>query len=349
MTATAPAPKLFPFRMGTRQRRAKVGTIAYATASAGNPLPLPRVGLLSAIILQFRGTVTLSGAGALADLGPWNLLSRIKVNSNIGSASIVDVTGYGAYLMQKWVARGWLPDNAGVGSTTVNADIHAAPVAMGANTWVLTWVIPISANRGVNFETGLINLQAPEVTVTVEPTFGALLDPATLVTATTGNLHVFYEYYEIPDPRKFTLPPLTLVRCLEEQQAVGATGDNIYTVPRMGTVLQLIHRTNLNGVRSDSIDSHSIKFNKTDTVYADERQELRVFERFMYASPPIVGATYRDFWNAYDDVSQGDTRDAIDSEQLTTLESIVTVSSGAGLGANNNFLASIRRILQILD
>jgi hypothetical protein len=347
--APAAAQKLYPFRMGTRQRRAKVGTIAYATSSAGQPLPLPRVGLLSAIILQFRGTVTLSGAGALADQGPWNLLSRIRVNSNIGSASLVDVSGYGGYLMQKWMARGWLPDNAGVGSTTVNADIHAAPVAMGANTWVLTWVIPISANRGTNFETGLINLQAPEVTVTVEPTFGALLDPATLVTATTGNLHVFYEYYEIPDPRAFKLPPLTLVRTLEEQQAVAATGDNIYTVPRMGTLLQLVHCFRANGVRSDGYDSHSVKFNKTDTVYNDERQELRVFEKVMYSSPPVVGAIYRDFWNAYEDVSQGDTRDAIDSEQLTTLESIVTVSSGTALGANNNFLQSIRRILQILD
>jgi hypothetical protein len=316
--------------------------------SPGNPLPLPRVGLLSRILIQFRGTVTLSGAGALADLGPWNLLTRIKVNTNIGAASIIDASGYGAYLMQKWIERGYLADNAGVGSTTPNANIFAAPVAMGANTWVLSWILPISANTGINFETGLINLQAPEITVTVEPTFGALLDPATLVTATTGNLHVYYEYYEIPDPRRFTLPALTLVRSIEEQQAVAVVGDNVYTVPRMGTLLQLIHRCTFNGTRSDGWDSSTIKFNKTDAVYQDEMQALKVFERIHYASPPILGTIYRDFWEGWADVSRGDTRDAIDSEQLTTLESIVTVSAGTTLGASNNFLASIRRIMQLI-
>lgn len=347
--ATAPAaPKLLPFRMGTRQRRAKVGTIVYAAASAGQPLPLPRVGLASRIVAQFRGVVTLSGAGALSDQGPWNLLSRIRVNTNIGAASLIDVSGYGGYLMQKWIEQGYLPDNGGAGSVTPNANIHAAPVAMGANTWVLTWVLPISANSGINFETGLINLQAPEISVTVEPIFGALLDPATLVTATTGNLHVYYEYYEIPDPRRFSLPGLTLVRCIEEQQAVGQVGDNIYTVPRMGTLLQLIHRLTFNAARSDGWDSSSIKFNKTDTVYNDEMQVMKVFERVHYGTPPISGTIFRDFWSAFAEVSRGDTRDAIDSEQLTTLESIITVSAGTTLGANNNFLASIRRIMQMI-
>lgn len=344
--------KLLPFRSGTRQRRAKVGVIAYAAASGLTPLELPRVGMLARLVVQFRGTVTLSGAGALSDLGPWNLLSRIKVNANIGSAAIVDLSGFGAFMISEWAEEiGFRPDLGGVGVTAVNADVHAAPVAMGANTWVLTWVIPIAANAGKQFDLGLINLQAPETRVTVEITTGALLDPATLVTATTGNFHVYYEYYEIPDPRAFALPPLALVRFLEEQQPIGQTGDNVYTVPRQGILLQLAHRVTLNAARGPdaSIDSLSIKFNKTDSVYQVERQWERVLHRLWYATNPNVGVFRWDFWHAESDVSAGDTRDAIDAEELSTLESIVAVASGATLGSNNNFLASVRRIVQLLQ
>lgn len=349
---TAPAQRLLPFRSGTRQRRAKVGAIAYAAASGLTPLELPRVGMLSRLIVQFRGTVTLSGAGALADLGPWNLLNRLKVNANIGSASIVDLSGFGAFSVQDLVEEiSFRPDKGGSGDTAVNADIHAAPVAMGANTWVLTWIVPIAANSGKQFDLGLINLQAPETRVTVELTTGNLLDPATLVTATTGTFHVYYEYYEIPDPRAFALPPLALVRLIEEQQAIGAVGDNVYTVPRQGILLQMTHRVTLNAARGpdSSVDSFSIKFNKTDSVYQMERQWERILYRLFYGLNPNVGVYRWDFWHAESDVSAGDSRDAIDAEELSTLESIVTINSGATLGSNNNFLTSTRRIVQLLQ
>lgn len=346
-----PERQLLPFRSGTRQRRAKVGSIAYVAASALPPLELPRVGMVSRVVVQFRGTVTLSGAGALSDLGPWNLLSRARINANIGSASIVDVSGYGAYMAQALVEDfGYRPDFAGIGTSfTPNADIHAAPVAMGANVWVLTYVLPVGANSGNQFDLGLVNLQAPETRITVELIAGNLLDPATLVTATTGNFNVYYEYYEIPDPAMFALPPLALVRLLEEQQPIGQTGENFYTVPRQGVLMQLVQRINANGARSDGIDSRLVRYNKTDTVYAEERQWSRVVERMQYGMQPVTGVYYWDFWHAESDVSAGDFRDAIDTEELSTLEIGVVVSSGTVLGATNNFLASVRRIVQGLE
>lgn len=341
--------KLLPFREGTRQRRAKVGTIAYSAGAAWTPLEMPRVGMLSEIVVQLRGTITYSAAGTIADKGPWNLLNRLKVNTNIGAASIVDVSGYGGYCVQRMLKEAWSPEKAGNGDTTPNADIYLFPTSGTAVAFVLTWVLPIAANDGPNFDTGLLNLQSPETRVTVEGTFGALTDPATNVTAIVATLHVYYQYFEIGDPRQFALPPLALVRTLEDQQAVGQTGDNIYPVPRQGTVLQLAHIVTLNGARSDTIDSFSLKFNKTDTIYSEERQWKRVTERRLYHLLPNVGVYYHDLFHAYDQVNMGDTRDAIDSEALTTFESIVTVSSGATLGSNNNFLATVRRILQVLQ
>jgi hypothetical protein len=341
---------LQPFRSGTRQRRAKVGVIAYAAAQALTPLEMPRVGMLSRIYIQFRGTVTLSGAGALSDLGPWNLLARLRINANIGSAALWDTTGYGAYLMTQFIdSLGFRPDVAPIGATVNPASVHASPVASGANVWVLSWVIPISANDGREFDLGLVNLQAPETRVTVELTTGALLDPATLVTATTGNFHVYYEYYEIPDPRVFQLPPLALVRTLEESQALAGTGDNIYTVPRQGVLLQLLHSLRANGLRSDGYDSISLRYNKTDTVYSVELGWQKIMERMRYGMLPPAGTFVHDLWHAASLIAAGDTRDAIDTEELSTLESICTVSSGTTLGSNNNFLVSIRRIVQTLE
>ncbi len=340
------ANKLWPFRFGTRQDIQKVGQIAYA-ASGGTPLELPRVGYLSRIILQFIGTVTTSGAGSvMSNLGPWNLLSRIKVNSNINSF-IWDTTGYGAYLENSMLARGFAPDLAGAGSTTPDALIHSVPIASGANAWVVTWILPIGANQGSNFEAGLINLQSPQVRVTIEPTFGALTDPATLITAITGNLNCYYEYYELPDPRRVAAPALTLVRTIEDQQPIGGVGPNIYTVPRQGTLMHLLHYMRLDNARSNSYDSAQIRFNFSTFPYQIERGPLRLRNRELIGRDFPAGVYALDFWHSGEDVSAGDNRDMIDTEKLSTLESILNVSASATLGATGtNFFNSIRRIAQ---
>lgn len=339
---------LLPFRVGTRQRRIKVGALAYAANSTVTQI-MNRVGYLARLIVQFRGTVTLSAAGALTDLGPWNLVQRFRVTTNIGAAVVVDVSGYGAFLAQRLLTIGWSPANAGVGETTPSADVHAAPVAMGANTWVLSWILPISTNVGREFEFGLINLQSPETQVQLDIQTGALTDPSSNVTGITGNFHVYAEYYEVPQPDRFAQPPLSLCRTLEEQIPIGAVGDNIYTIPRMGVLMQAINVLRLNGARSDSFDAHSIRFNKTDTPYSQERQLSRIIDRSQYALNGVTGVFSTDLYYATKEVGAGDSRDCIDTEELATIEQIVTVSAGAVLGANNNFLNVVRRIAQRLD
>jgi hypothetical protein len=342
------------FREVTRQSIRKnggVNPIVYG-ASGGGSLALDKVGMLSRIILQFRGTVTLSGAGSgtISDKGPWNILSRVKVNVNGAALTLWDTTGYGAYVQNGLIDICFRPDAAGAGNTTPDALIHAAPTAAGANTWLLTWILPISANQGSQFETGLINLQSPEVTVTVEPTFGALTDPNSLVTAITGNLHTFYEYYEIPDPRLADLPPVLAVRTIEDNQPINGTGDNTYTVPRGGNLMSLAHIITLNAARNHaSIDNARIIFNKATTVYNIETQIMRLRNREFSGLDAPTGVLYHDFFHATQDMSAGDNRDFIDTEELSTLESVLAVSSGATLGSNNNSLATVRRILQVFQ
>jgi hypothetical protein len=336
-----------PFRGNTRQRHQRILSRAYALNTALEPITIPQVGYLAAVIVQFRGTVTLSGAGALADLGPWNLVSKFVLESNQGAGTLFDLSGYGAFLVGAQLERGFRPDLAGSGGTTPSSDYFAAPVASGANAWALSWYLPVSLNNGKQFETGLINLQAPEVRLTLKiQTNGALTDVATLVTATTGNFFVSYLYYEVPPPEMVYQPPLMVARRLEEQQSITQVGDFIYQIPRAGTLLSLMQYTRLNGARSDSIDEFRLPLNYNDTVYVYDRQTLKLLNRMWHDTEFPTGVYEWDFWHSEEELSEGDTRDAFDTEAVTTMQFVTKISAGATLGSGNNFQNSIRTIMQ---
>jgi hypothetical protein len=339
-----------PFRYETRQNIKKLGIVTYSSGAQVrlNP-PIARVGLMSRLLLIFSGTVTTSGAGALTDQGPFNLLSRIKVLANLGAGDIWNTTGYGAHLMGQMLERGYRADLAGGGATTPDTTLYSAPVAAGANTWVLTWILPIGVNDGSEFEAGLIDLQAPEVQLDLELTFAAPTDVVTTATAVTGTVTVYEVYYEIPTADRAPTPPLMLHRVIEDQQPISTVGDNIYTVPRQGALLQLVHYVTLNGARSNSFDAGKIVFNKSTTVYEVDRRPLRLLNRFNTGVDFPTGVYAWDFYRARGLPSSSDNRDVIDAEELSTLESICQISSGATLGSNNNQLNSLRRIIQVFQ
>jgi len=213
---------------------------------------------------------------------------------------------------------------------------------------VLHFLIPVSFNPGSNFDLGLINLQAPEVRCTIDLTCGAASDAMTGTPSFTGTptIDTHYLFYEIPDPNKVQLPRPILCRTLQESLAIAATGDNIYQVPRGGTLLSMHQLIRANGARSDALDLMQIKFNKTATPYARTRNDLRFWQRFNNSVEYPVGAYLWDFAHSQESPQAGDARDWVDTEKLTTLEFIATITSGTTLGSGNNFYVNTRRILQ---
>lgn len=343
------ASKLLPFAAGTRLRRQYIGSVPFAAGAKAQSIPLPKVGMLSKLFVILDGTVTMSASGALHDLGPWNIFNRIQLNTNIGSAAVIDVSGYGGYTVQPHYRMGNAPGKAGIGSTSPSATQYAAPIVGAAVPILIPFAFNVAVNQGQNFTDGLINLQAPEVSVSVDIQWGALTDYVTTCTAIAANAYVYVEYFEIPDPRVFEMPRLALHRTLEESLPISQTGANTVTVPRMGTLLSLDNIIRLNGLRSDSWDSFAVKFNKTDSVYQVDKRWQRQDERYWFGCEADVGVIRQDFFHAQESLNAGTSRDSIDTEQLTTLEQIVNVSSGATLGTGNNTVSSVRRIVQILD
>lgn len=343
-------PNLLPFRLGSRQRKRQTQT-TQSIAGGANALggvasfTLDKVGMLNYLILIVRARVNLSMAGALATLAPWSLVNRIRVDLNLSNMNLVDIDGRMAYDLARMHFRGWAPD--GGGNYTPNVGAFAAGVANGNNDWIIPYFIPISANPGSDYDTGLINLQAPEVqcTVTVRLTSNGAELATNFNTLTLATVELHQCYFSSLDPRAVVLPLGQVIRTVQFTQPVVATGENTYTVERQGKLMQMASRLVANGARSDGIDRIQVVANINDTIY-DETFGLlsQEFERD-YSMPRAVGIFAKDYWHARENPGMGDGRDLINLEVLTTFQQKLFISSGTTLGSGNNFYDVGRRIL----
>jgi hypothetical protein len=120
--------KLLPLRRATRQRFQPVTSVAYAAGTTLAVL-LPQVGYLAGIVVSFQGTITTGATTAFNLYGPWNLVSRFQLSTNIGTSMLIDLSGFDAYLCGKWAGPlgGYRATDAGPGYTTPQADIYSAP------------------------------------------------------------------------------------------------------------------------------------------------------------------------------------------------------------------------------
>lgn len=373
--AVQPVQKKIPFRYGTRQRVQLVGLFP---VTEGNSLSveLPRVGFLSGIIVQLYGGLirTAGDTGAFA----WsmaNLLKRLQVNMNIGAAAIVDISGNGCKTFNETLKMNYggtmggqapFPPVPGALTNQLHNDTlvfegdATVPNASfpAANEFLMSYYLPIGANSGRNFNMGLLNLQAPQVRCTVDLKMGTktdvFVDGATLTgTSLTGlTIAIHYIYYEVPNPSRVDLPPLALHRLLEERTPFASFGDLIYTVPQMGTLLRLLHIITTNGLQQYNVTDFRLRVNKTDDVYrygSTSPSANRFLQRFNYGHTMPEAVLIHEFWNAEEVPASGDFRDAINTESISTLESIITIGNLIPLGVGNNFVDSLREIVQVLQ
>ena len=385
-------PRLGEFRKNTRQRFAPVGTISLLSSgglgfSSSGTILLPQVGLLSGVLLWVDAQINDSNAApneAAATFGPFNLLKRVQVVTNLGTASIVDCSGYGLYVVNRGMTRDAIfsalnqaADYTG-GPAITNDPMFQYPVSGYAQNvprnvrFVL--YVPIAANWQRNFGMGLINLQAPEIRVNVNVVTGG---PADLYAGSTigtngtisggSGVNVGYFYYEVPPPsRRVALPPLIVHRLLEDRAPFAATGDQFagptQVIPRQGKLLRLFHTISANGAMLTGsgpagaannasvvgVDAMRIVYNFTDTVYNfNPPIYKRIQDRLQYGHFALPAGSYAyEFWGADANPGMGDFRDVIDTEAISTIQSILTVDSGVTLGTGNNFIDTVREIVQ---
>lgn len=333
---------LLPFRFNTRQRKKSVQTMAMPSGGgSGVPVLLPKIGYLAVLYLIFEFDISNSGTVTAATYAPWSIIKRIKVSLNNSSQVLYDVSGFGAFLVNSTINKMGRVDKS------TNTNVYQFPTSSGNNQKLRLPVwIPINVSDGLNFEAGLINLQAPEIQAYVNVEFeGTAANVGSNLTINSGNCYIYSEYYEVPDPSSIMQPALILHKWQEDQQPIQQTGDNIYTVPSGGKLLRALSVVTINGARSSAIDKQAIRVNTTDYVYERDRRllELEAFLDYGYDLPTGVFA-----WDGAQswESNEADMRDFIDTERTTTLEIITTVTSGTSLGSGNNFLSTIRETVQ---
>ena len=335
-------PTVLPFRQNTRQKIASLaGTMSYSLGGRAQ-VTLPQIGYLSKIYLRFNGTLTFSGGATPAKFAPYSIFNRVQVDLNSNKQTLVDASGYQLFLLNSVRKK-----NARLDQGT-DSDFYVFPSSGSAQTFRATLEVPIAVSDGNNFMNGLINLQAPELQCNVTVQFAsALTDIADTVTAATGSVDVIYEYYEVPDPSQVQQPFLGLHKILAQTNVITGTGENRYTVPRGGKILRLIHVLECNGAKSDAYDKQEIILNQSQGIYDVPKWASKFRNRQMYGYTLPTGTIVWDFMNAYDIAEESDQRDVLNTERVTTTESVVTVTAGTTLGSNNNFLHTLREIYQV--
>lgn len=340
-----PQRQLFPFREHTRQKMNSVGTLTYSLGGV-QYLTLPKVGYLSKVYLRFNGVITSTTGGAdtitYAKFGPWSVFRDIQLDLNSGKQVLCKLSGYELFLRNSIGKKSARPDQQ------ADADFYAAPTTGSAVAFRQTVMIPVAVSDGMNFQVGLINLQAPELQCNLTVAFAnALTDIGTNIASLTGTVDVAYEYYEVPDPTQVMQPPVVLHKLISQPQAVLSTGRNIVEIPRGGDLMRVIQVLELNGAKSDSYDSVECWLNKTQQIYKIDRWNLKYRERAYYGYNLPTGVAVWDFQNSWDHPEESDMRDVLDTEAVTTTEFYTNVTAGATLGSNNNFIHTVREFLQI--
>jgi hypothetical protein len=332
---------LLPFRDATRQ---KISRIDRQTLNAPNiegaqiTMRLPKVGYLSRIWLYFEVAST-QGANPLAsDFSIADIISKVRVSLNAGRQVIVDASGTELLTLQNL--------------RRVSTDYrNGLAVNLPANTSSFSFLIlevPISFSTGQNFHLGLINLQAPELECVLEvqfsPSFGTYLQDVRINQVT---VEAQYEHYEAPDPRMAMQPPVALVKTLSESRT-NLAGQVEYTLPRGGILLQYLELSRDTSFPFGASQSNysRIILNKTQTLYDIRFPLTNWFAdtetgktwNFLAVQPSVI---WYDLVRSYGYVGDGDLRDALDTEEITTIDfqSEYTISP-----VNVSY---VRRILQV--
>ena len=349
--AQAQPPQKLPFRFGTVRRKINIGSYAVTLGGAIPSIVVPQVGMFARVLVDIEGTYTKANATGTNFYDGYDaIVSRARVGLNNGSANLVDVSGVGINIINQDLSPS-LPIKRGLVTTA------------GAQTFSYKFILPVNANQRRQFDMGLINLQAPEVRANIDISFNpqaTIFATSADVTLFTATANVSYEYYEIPPISQYNLPPLTLTRTIEEAPiAIAAVGLQTYQLPRLGTMFDYHAVMVLNNIYTTVLTKatdFSLRYNKTDTQFTVNIGDWETYEAELYGR--LGGATKTflnasaiswNLWSAADrETDGGDFRDAIDTEENTTTETLITVASGTALNAGKDNFFHVRRVAQVI-
>lgn len=258
-------PDFRSFLVQTTPISKQISDLAFVNQNEQKSVDLDRVGYLAYAQLFLIGTIT-TGVGAAgtfdANYWPYNLLSRIRAESNTGYIHY-NTSGFDNYLVQRFTRMGFDPGTtinplsaySGVkGSrnafaTTFNATTNAIVTpgtAIAASTTykvMVPYMIPFVAFG--DLRTGLIPVQNAATKVSIYATMGNIVDwlGSTGALGTGGaisfTMRTMEQLYSIPDDplaQPFAPGEGYLHRIITDRYPWSASGDNETKIPVNGII-----------------------------------------------------------------------------------------------------------------
>jgi hypothetical protein len=198
--------------------------------------------------------------------------------------------------------------------------------AVSAASFNLDMVIPVMMN--LRDPVGLIMLQNEQLTATLTVDFAADTTVATGATV-TATVTPFVEIFTVPvDPADY--PPLNMLHTvLEESQAVPATGEITYNLPRGNTYLQIAHGLGIGASGSDKFDRVRTRVNQSDFIYDVTPGFLDMEHNLLRGRNRPAGGIYLDLMGSTGLGMYGLGRDLFNSALVTDFANVIN-ATGTG-------------------
>jgi hypothetical protein len=312
---------------------------------------LPKVGLLSRMFLHIQGTanVTLgTGTAVLSERTLFNLIKRIRLVANSG-ASIFDVSGYGTYLINTLSRKNSIPTDSPV-DTGIKTLIHSAGVSAGSNVWNAILEIPIAINERDPIGMVLLQNNATQLVLEVDfnPVYGVtdIIAPIKVtgnaVAEFTGKVGVMMEYFTVPRNAE-DYPALNVVhQWLEQSDAISSAGVFNKSLMRGNTYMKLLHFATINGaLNTADVERLRILYNQSEVPYTIDQITQLFLQRQRYGRDLPKGLFVHDWYMSNGLVGLGNSRDFINSANVTEFQSEVSIKAGTNVPAGSSFINTI--------
>lgn len=317
------------FAQATRQTYQTLPTSRFTQENSTIMIDIPKVRLMSKIILEVEAVATLKSTAAtiLKDtFSPYGILRRISVDLNNGFSPFI-LSGKEAFLysLNRDNPNVLLPQNSIRG---VNYVENAASVAGTDAKIKFQIVLPVTLND--RDAVGLVLLQNTETNVTVTVDLGKLADAYKLTPANNDDV-VFksvaitplVETYTVP-PAEIARPDLSVLKLVQSKaETFAGNGQNIIRI-QTGLIYRkmvLYFEDNDHNplVDSDFSGNLELVFNTAD-IPISIKPSILAAKNANELGYPLPDGVYAFDWSYQGIPNLGGTRDYIDTERLTQFE-----------------------------
>jgi hypothetical protein len=321
-----PQQRAILFAQATRQNYQTMPTQAVNAENTTIQFNLPKVRLLSRILLHVEAVATLTSTAATiatSAYSPYNIIRRISLDLNNGFSPL-QLSGQDLSLYNRLRLNGNFMDI----STNGKANTYVENVAAGGgHDCQIRFTMPLEVVLNQRDQTGYILLQNDESVVTLTIDISTL-SQAYVLNAGNGDTVTFkslkitptLETYSIPNiPQAF--PDLSVLKLVSSKSDIFQAGATSVIKLPVGTIYRkmILKFVDNNGVAltdqsfTGNID---IVINQADTPYSIQPQTLSALNHMEFGEP-LPSGTY--VWDFSDQgiPNFGGSMNYIDSEKIT--------------------------------